>query len=73
MNQDYDLFYYGLKGLTNAEASSEISNKITALAKKRQEVNRATIMEEQLKQLLNKIGELEQKEMFRLKEKVRRR
>jgi hypothetical protein len=58
MNQDYDLFYYGLKGLTNAEASSEISNKITALAKK---------------QLLNKIGELEQKEMFRLKEKVRRR
>ncbi len=58
------IFRFRLRGLTNAEAVTEVSKKIEILATKRRENNRATILEDGLRRLLSKTGDLNQGEMF---------
>lgn len=73
MNRDYEIFYMGLKGLTNSEACTEIFKKIELLSRKREENNRATMFEAQLRQLLDKTGELDRGEIFKLDKAFQRR
>ena len=68
MNRSYETFCSGMRGLTNTQALVEIIKKLEALGKKRRENYRATMLEELLKQLLDKTRDSERNEIFAIQE-----